>query len=123
MKTVSPFSACWALFAVQCSEGGNLSVCHAAAAAGTDSGRGASWGGVHWHFAVAAHDGAGPVCDDAGDAWADGVGVDHGVEAGDRGARALSPFTAENDDKPKWKKLNKREKQIHLIQTIILIEV
>lgn len=84
---------------MQGSEGGNLSACHAAA--GTDSGCGASWGGVHWHFAVAAHGGAGPVCDDAGDAWADGVGVDHGVEAGDQGV-PLSPFTElENDDKPK----------------------
>lgn len=87
------------MFAVEGSEGGNSSVCHAAAAAGTDSGLGASLGVVRWHFAVAVHDGAAPVCDDAGaDAWADGVGVDHGVGAGDQGARALSPFVAEKNE-------------------------
>lgn len=100
MKNVSPFSACWVLFSVEGSEGGSLSVCRAAAV-GTDSGHGASWGGVHRHFA--AHDGAGPVCDDAGvDAWADGVGVDREVGSGDQGARALSPFI----QKKMGKKLN-----------------
>lgn len=99
MKTVSPFSACWVLFSVGGSEGGSLSACRAAAAAaGTDSGRGASWGGVHRHFA--AHDGAGPVCDDAGaDAWADGVGAGRDVGAADQGARALSPFIQKKMEK------------------------
>lgn len=83
------------MFAVEGSGGGNSSVCHAAAvaAAGTDSGLGASLGVVRRYFAVAVHDGAAPVCDDAGvDAWADGVGVDHGGGSGDQEARALSPF-------------------------------
>lgn len=94
------------MFAVVGFEGGNLSVCHGAAvAAGTDSDHGASLGVVRWHFDVVVHGGAAPVCDDAGvDAWADGVGVDHGVGAGDQGARALSPFVTEKNDKTKYKK-------------------
>lgn len=102
-----PFSACWPLFAVEGSEGGNSSVC--LAAAGTNSGRAASWGVVRWHYAVAAHDGAAPVFDDAGvDAWADGEGVDRDVGAGDQGdqgGRALSPFMAERDDKTKCRQI------------------
>lgn len=95
------------MFAVEGSEGGNSSVWHvaaaaAAAAAGTDSDRGASWGVVRWHFAVAAHDGAAPACDDAGvDAWADGVGVNHDVGAGDQGAHAISPFMTKHNEKTK----------------------
>lgn len=92
------------MFAADGSEDRNSSVCHAAAvAAGTDPGLGASLGIVRWH-AVAVHDGAGPVCDDAGvDVSADGVGVDHGVGAGDQEAHAISPIVAEKIDKTRQK--------------------
>lgn len=100
------------MFAVEGSEGGNSSVClAAAAAAGTNSGRAASWGVVRWYFAVAAHDGAAPVFDDADvDAWADGVGVDRDVGAGDQGGVStagwdLSPFKVERKEKTKCGKI------------------
>lgn len=65
-----------------------------------DSDQGASWGGTHRHFAVAARDGIPPACGAAGaDAWADGVALGHGVESQKWEGHALSPDIIESKEK------------------------